>query len=229
MHLFRIVKKNLKYFSALTESGHHCRIVIDDNSRELGIGEHMLEVEDLSVYTKYGSDLIFKLKASADQVREAGICTLKSRYNQLLVDEARRLGGKWDETAGAWVFSRLVMDKVEELDRIFNDNEIPVEITFLSPLYGDCAPVFFCGYMIAKAWGRDSGAYLGDGIAIIDGSVDSGGSVKNWHTIVNRGTVIRMYLSEGILWIAEKETYVKIKRLSIPIEFKNSELEDQFA
>jgi hypothetical protein len=46
------------------------------------------------------------------------------------------------------------------------------------------------GRTIAKARGRDSGAKLGDGIILLNGSVDSGGSVKNWTTDVDEAAFI---------------------------------------
>jgi len=49
-----------------------------------------------------------------------------------------------------------------------------------------CVELF--GRTIACAFGRDSGAKLGDGIIWIYGIKKSGGSVKNWYTEVREAT-----------------------------------------
>ncbi len=67
---FEIVKKNRKYFAARTK-GYDCKIVIDDLSRDLEPGEHELMVEDISVRSKYGTDLIFRLTHDAEEVKTA--------------------------------------------------------------------------------------------------------------------------------------------------------------
>jgi hypothetical protein len=57
----------------------------------------------------------------------------------------------------------------------------------------DHGPVVMFGRVIARAWGRDTGAKVGEGVCFeIDGP-DSGGSVKNWQTEVPTGAVFVMH------------------------------------
>lgn len=196
---FNIIKKNRKYFAA-TVNGYKCKIMIDDNSQALEVGEHELIVDDISKRTKYGTDLIFKLAAEAQKQQSAGIVTLSHHtYNSKLVAKCRAMGGRWDAETDCWVFSELVEDRVEQLDEIYNSPLIPVEITALSGVDKGKGPVSFCGYTIARAYGRDSGAKLGDGISQISGSIYSGGSVKNWKTCISEGAVFRLYIPEELL------------------------------
>lgn len=191
---FNIIKKNRKYFAA-TVNGYKCKILIDDNSQALEVGEHELIVDDMSKRTKYGTDLIFKLAADAKEQQEAGIVTLSHHaYNSKLVAKCRAMGGRWDAESDCWVFSELVEDKVEELDDIYNSDLVAVEITALDDIYEGKAPVTFCGYTIARAYGRDSGAKLGDGVSHISGSIYSGGSMKNWKSGVKEGSVFRLLI-----------------------------------
>jgi hypothetical protein len=46
------------------------------------------------------------------------------------------------------------------------------------------------GRTIAKAWGRDSDAKLGDDIIWLSGIYRSGGSMKNWKTEIREGNFI---------------------------------------
>lgn len=195
MKTFNIIQKNRKYFSAKLDSKYPCKIVIDNNSENLALGTQELEVDDISVRSKYGTDLIFKLAAPADAIADAGICTLKTPfYNQNMVTECHNLGGKWDADEKAWVFSGIVADKVELLDEKYNSELVNVEITFNETARGDREPVYLAGFKIAQAWGRDSGAKLAEGISLIAGDVSSCGSVKNWGTRIAEGTVIRMQI-----------------------------------
>lgn len=192
MQEFNIIKKNRKYFAATT-GGYKCKVLIDKNSESLALGNHNLEVEDISVRSKYGTDLIFKLSASVEDIEDAGICTLRhGKFNSVLVKEARKLGGKYDHEEGAWVFSGIVNDEVEALDEIFNSDLITIELTFNDTFFSSQGAVEIFGYTVAKATGRDSGAITPDGIAFIKGRAGSGGSMKNWGTKIEDGSVVRL-------------------------------------
>ena len=209
---FVIIKKNRKFYAA-TKNGYKCKIIIDDNSKDLELGQQELMVTDESVRTKYGTDLIFKLSCSASKVKEAGICTLKSdSYNEILVRECRKLGGNWDKENSVWVFSALVEDQVELLDEKYNSEKVAVELKFLELVSFYERDAEIAGITIARATGRDSGAELFNGVAVIKGEIRSGGSRKNWATVVEEDTVVRMYMSK--LCINDIDTdVIKIKIL----------------
>lgn len=202
-----VIKKNRKYFACKTASGHKARLIIDDNSKDLPLGEQELPVNDCSKRTKYGTDLIFELAADAETIAEAGIVTLEHfMYNSDLVEQCKSLGGKWDSEEKCWVFSDIVADKVEELDDLYNSELISIEITNVCNWNGKpdtigehTGPVYFLGYMLARARGRDSGAELGDNISLIRGGVRSGGSMKNWYTIIEEESVLRLKVPKKLL------------------------------
>jgi hypothetical protein len=199
MQTFNIIKKNRKYFAAKLGK-YPCKILIDSRSESLTTGEHALEVDDISVRSKYGIDLIFKLKADLAVQAAAGICTLRTKlYNKIMVEECRNLGGKWDKEQGAWIFSGIVSEEVEILDERYNSSLIAVELTAVDDIGQHNEAVSFLGYTLATAYGRDSGAKLADGVALIRGQVGSGGSMKNWRTVVESGTVLRMELPKLVL------------------------------
>lgn len=214
MKTFEIIKKNRKYFSAKIGGKIPCKILIDSNSENLEIGNHQLLVDDISVRSSYGTDLIYKLSAAANDVASAGITTLRTPfYNKDLVNECKKLGGSWDAKTRAWIFSGIVADKVEELDEIYNSSLIPVEITFDRCVRACCEAVFLAGFKIAAATGRDSGAKMAEGVALIEGDVDSGGSMKNWVTSINEGTKIRMEVPELLIQDLFSQHYITVVRL----------------
>ena len=203
---FTLLKKNRKYFAAIVK-GHKAKIIIDSNSEDLPLGEHTLDLEDKSVRTKYGTDLIFELKGSAKEQQDAGICTLTAPYNTLLVEQCRELGGKWDGQASTWVFSGLISDQIEELEALYSEDMTPVQITALEQCEGYQDPVTCAGVVIARASGRDSGAELGHDIAKVSGSINSGGSVKNWKTIVKEGSVFRFMMPKGLIELVDTDDW----------------------
>ena len=53
-----------------------------------------------------------------------------------------------------------------------------------------CKPVTLFGKVIYSALGRDSGMWPGENVSYIKGKAKSGGSVKNWRSVVEEGSVI---------------------------------------
>ncbi len=199
MKEIEILKKGRKYFQCLVDGKYKCRLLIDDASEHLEPGKHVLELEDISVRSKYGTDLKFKVRGGSEP-ESVGVVTLCPEvYNKNLVDAAHQLGGSWDADAKCWVFSGIVSDKVDELAEVWESPLVPVEVEFEETIYGYKGPAFWAGFEIARAWDRDSGAKPAKGVSLVKGKVDSGGSRANWKTVVQEGTVVRLMVPEGLL------------------------------
>lgn len=193
-----IVKKNRVYFKAVV-NGYEVKLRITPESADLEPGIHTLLVNDESVKTKYGTDVIYSV-ASTKRADSKKIMTFQhSPYNSIASDKCKKLGGKWDADAKSWVFSDLVEDEVEKIDEMFNFDSLNVEITAKREIYAGKGPVEFLGYTIARAFGRDSGAKLGDGVSQISGKIYSCGSVNNWATEIKEGSVFRLHVSSKLL------------------------------
>lgn len=203
MKTFTLIKKNRVYFAAKI-NGYSAKLVIDDNSKELELGEHSLELEDISVRTKYGTDLIFKLSAPVEAQKEAGICTLKpAQFNHLMLSECRKLGGVWESDLGVWVFSGIIADEVEDLEERFNDLAT-YKVKFLKGWSIGQKPFSILGVDLACATGRDSGASNARGLIVLNGGFSSGGSMKNWTTRVSEKTVIIFQFPRALVKDLEK-------------------------
>ncbi|MDW2024316.1 MULTISPECIES: hypothetical protein [unclassified Vibrio] len=209
--ILNIIKRNRKYFAAETDSKRKCKLLIDSNSENLELGEHCLAVEDISVRSKYGTDLIYKLSASSEAQAEQGIVSLKADYNSQLVKECRKLGGSWDKEQGAWIFPGFVADEVEELDEIYNSGPVTVEIAAIEEIREYGKGMEFLGRPLCRAFGRDSGSRIDSDIALISGYATSGGSQKNWATILDEESVLRLQIPSKILEIHQDDRFdVKI-------------------
>lgn len=127
-------------------------------------------------------------------IEKEGQVKVTSPYNKKFVNKARNLRGKWKD--GAWWFDDSIIEYVRDLmmECFGTTGEVPYEnVDLLIKDYdgtGGRSPVELFGRTIARAFGRDSGAKLGDGIILISGDVDSCGSMKNWTTEVNHATFI---------------------------------------
>ena len=203
----KIIKKNRKYFAAENDNGYKCKILIDSNSESLERGEHFLALDDISVRSRYGTDLIYKLKASAEEQAEQGITSLRAEYNSILVDECRNLGGTWDKSQDAWIFPAYVESEVESLDEIFNSDPIVIEITAIEEIYEYGKGIEFLGKPLCRAFERDSGARISTDIALLSGYATSGGSRKNWATILDEGTVLRLQIPSKLIELRTDERF----------------------
>ncbi|MCA0761771.1 hypothetical protein [Vibrio vulnificus] len=204
---FNVIKKNRKYFAATTDNNKSCKILIDDYSKDLALGEHFLAVKDISVRSKHGTDLIYKLAANVEEQTKLGICSLRSAYNTLLIEECRKLGGTWDKSQGAWIFSSIVEKEVEELDQTFNSDLITIEIEAIEEIQEQGKPIEFLGYPVCKAFSRDSGARIETGIAWLSDYSTSGGSKSRWTTVLSESTTLRLKVPVDLLNIYEEKNF----------------------
>lgn len=128
--------------------------------------------------------------------RNGSDISVASPFHPAFVHRAKELGGKWDAAAKVWAFDARDEDDVRALCREVYGTDgssdtklIDLRITFKSGARAGQRAVYVCGREIARAWGRDSGAKLGEGIKLVEGRITSGGSSKNWATVVDAGSV----------------------------------------
>jgi len=196
-----IIKKGRVWFQCETLSGYKCKLKVNEISEAFTAGNIELMVEDVSVRSKYGTDL--KYSPVGESKASDGIVAISHPiYNKILVEKSKSLGGKWDSDERSWIFPYFMSDKVEELEELFNDEKVLIELTYPYDHSVHCDSVAFCGYTIARATGRDSGAVLGDNVFQLSGKITSRGSIANWYSMVESGSVFRIEVPKLLL-----ETY----------------------
>lgn len=126
----------------------------------------------VEIYTPYNCDFIDALKAKVG-------------------------GARWDAAKKCWTAPEEMLDAVRAiLKDVYGYTDIEdagkLYTVRLESLYAkaDRAPVSAFNKVIARAWGRDSGAVVGDDVIFVEGSPKSGGSRNNWETIIPEGCVI---------------------------------------
>jgi len=143
-----------------------------------------------------------------------------SDYSPVLPSRAKKISGRWDPSQKVWIFPLAAEPQVEALYRdVYGEWDTPTETVSLlcrveqkNSVGKDS--ICLSGRVIATANGRDSGARTAPGVIVIKGGFSSGGSVKNWTTDVENGTVFRLldvprpkadYLISNPEWCSEIE------------------------
>ena len=132
---------------------------------------------------------------------------ITSPYNPDFISKVKALGGKWSPFDKTWVVSSEILEDVRyAMMSIYGrDDRVPSEtvdvlITFNEDVSTHCGPVVMFGQVVAYAFGRDSGARVGDNASFIEGHPESGGSMKNWYTVVPAGCVVKMIKVPKVLY-----------------------------
>ena len=115
-------------------------------------------------------------------------------YSKKFITRIKGLGGKWANPT--WLvpleneqYVRNLLVELFGTDGTETDL-VSVEVRLpegLSQLQG---PIFLFGKLIASARGRDSGATVERDVALLEGEARSGGSVKNWDTVLTTPTTL---------------------------------------
>jgi len=124
---------------------------------------------------------------------------LVSPYHPDLPVRAKDLGGKFNGEKKCWYFDVRDEARVRELaislfgtDGENNAETVTLRVTFPQGHREYNNGVYVAGRCIARAWGRKTGAKLGEGVVLLKGNIDSGGSVQNWYTSIEPGSVFEI-------------------------------------
>lgn len=135
--------------------------------------------------------------------KDGNSITTQTAYNPKFAERARKLAGKWDSQRKVWVFPSSQEDRVRALCReiygtdggtdgsIVNEQSCTLRVD-LSDASTSGTELYVCGRQVARVFGRDSGAKLGDGIVVLEGNFRSGGSMKHPRLMWSDRTVIEV-------------------------------------
>ena len=136
-------------------------------------------------------------KISVEIIGEEAL--VKTPYNRGFVSAIKKIGGaRW--TGEAWKIPAEALNEAREMmlkhygetDQA-DDEKITVRATFLQDVEELTDSVTSLGKTIARATGRDSGARVGEDAVLVKGRIGSGGSMKNWTSWVENGSVFILH------------------------------------
>ena len=121
-------------------------------------------------------------------------------YSTDFVSGAKKLNGKWDGAAKAWIFDERDTERVRELCRkIYGTDGATLDLELVTVrLHMDKISTGYdklelFGRSICRRPGRDSYVKIDDSVIIIEGGFpDSGGSVKNPSLSTRAGTILEV-------------------------------------
>ncbi len=129
-------------------------------------------------------------------------------YNAKFAKKMRDFGGSWN--GFAWELNADMLENVRDRMRHYfcrDDHEcetVDVELTAKDTVeYGD-----MFGIVLVQATGRDSGAWIPknmtETVALLKGTIDSGGSIKYWNVVIHKGA---KFLVRGVPKKAVEEEF----------------------
>lgn len=134
----------------------------------------------------------FKIIMDIDKIK------VYSPYNPEFVRRIKHMKGKWRD--GCWEVRADLIEEVRALMvEIYGRDDRPtkmvnIKVTAKEALTSDyCSGIEMFGRSICRAYGRDSGAKISDGIVFLKGDCTSDGSMKNWYTKIFEGSVFIVY------------------------------------
>lgn len=136
---------------------------------------------------------------------------LYTPYSKDFVTSIKSIGGaKWNAGKGCWVIPKEALDFAKDVMlRVYGDNgdadaaetTLTIRVTFNESQYSETwEPYTLMGKTIARATGRDSGAYPCSDVIFEAGKPTSRGSRAKWYAVVPSGCVVRLSNVSPTLW-----------------------------
>lgn len=144
-----------------------------------------------------------------------GIAKVYTPYNPDFVSKIKGVGGaKWNGTEKCWNIpaeaievARTIMTDVYGYNDESTNETVSLKLTFKYRYCKDRTDVVMFGKILSHAYGRDSGAKVGDDVAYICGGATSGGSAHNWQSIVKEDSVVTLSNVNINVYEREKDSY----------------------
>ncbi len=190
-----IIKKNRVWFECKNANGYKCKLKINKFTKDLIIGDHDLELEDISVKSKYGTDLRYQM---FDKKSYEKIFLTHHTYNSILHKKCKDLGGRWDEEAKAWVFLKIVEEEVELIEEVFSSELVTVEIELIKIFEHHINVADFFGYTIVKRKSMYSSAEVQKDVYKVFGEIGTK-QLGNWYKLIEKGSKFRLKVPKKLL------------------------------
>ena len=131
---------------------------------------------------------------------EGEVLHIEAPYNAGFIAKIKAAGGKWNASQKVWAVHEKAEARAKEiLTEIYgecgdgSEKRVDISVTVQEDIDALQGAIVIAGRSVARAWGRDTGAKVGEKVSFIQGKPTSGGSVKNLRTIIRAGAVLEIY------------------------------------
>lgn len=133
--------------------------------------------------------------------KESGKLYVFTPYNAAFIRDVKNINGTWSGSNRAWVVEPVMKEQLKKLLlKHYGETGEELKRTYKITATEDhdvkWGPVQAGGLTLASAMGRDSGAKVSEGVYLLEGRIYSSGSVKNWFTSVEDGSIFQVDMTD---------------------------------
>ena len=130
-----------------------------------------------------------------------GKAYVETPYNKEFVSKIKQIGGaRWNSASRCWMVPEAEIDTVRTyMKEVYGETDLPdegeritIDVTFDEDVYEWDREIVLFGRQLCRAFGRDSGAKVSDGVTLIEGEIGSGGSRNNYNVWAHAGAKFRI-------------------------------------
>lgn len=130
-----------------------------------------------------------------------GKAYISTPYNGKFVHYMKQLGARWDTETKRWIVpeemlrhARTAMKKAYgETDLTPASELVTLKVHTTKEVWAIQKAIIIAGRTVARAFDRDGGAIVGNGVAFIRGAPESGGSRTRWATAIPADAEFEIY------------------------------------
>lgn len=130
-----------------------------------------------------------------------GKAYISTPYNGKFVHSIRKLDARWDADTKSWIVpeemlrhARTAMKKAYgETDLTPASELVTLKVHTTKEVWAIQKAIIIAGRTVARAFDRDGGAIVGNGVAFIRGAPESGGSRTRWATVIPADAEYEIY------------------------------------
>lgn len=130
-----------------------------------------------------------------------GKAYISTPYNGKFVHYMKQLGARWDTETKRWIVpeemlrhARTAMKKAYgETDLTPASELVTLKVHTTKEVWAIQEAIIIAGRTVARAFDRDGGAIVGNGVAFIRGAPESGGSRTRWATVIPADAEFEIY------------------------------------
>jgi hypothetical protein len=212
---FFLSQKFDQYIAAFIDN-RECLIELDEASKNLELGEHILQVENTNVKIdtvkkqfkcKLQGLPTFKLIADDPTV----VVSLKiERFNKNYISACRNAGGLYCNVTKQWSFKSEKQKEIFYLKRIYESEERVFEIDISNALSLANQTLDLLGYPVARYNPETDNVQLSPSLAIMQGQIVVRGDRDNKFVVANSGTVVRVLMPHLVVQRSGNKKYIEI-------------------